>query len=221
MFSSFKSNISSNYQVSPHPVVVSGPWKVHDGKKKSTGTVASIFIFDKKFLEPQVGAFGKGSSASTKKLQEEAIERLKREASSLARLRHPSVLQVLEPVEETRSGGLMFATEHVTASLDGLLRQKDDKERGYSRASHTAVEIDELEIQKGLLQVAKGLEFMHESAGLVHGNLNPQAIYINAKSDWKISGLGFAGPPDSSETRSNLPPLALSEVLYQDPRLPP
>ena len=221
MFSSFKSNISSNYQISPHPVVISGPWKVHDGKKKSTGTVASIFIFDKKFLEPRVGAFGKGSSASTKKLQEEAIERLKREASSLARLRHPSVLQVLEPVEETRSGGLMFATEHVTASLDGLLRQKDDKERGYSRASHTAVEIDELEIQKGLLQVAKGLEFMHESAGLVHGNLNPQAIYINAKSDWKISGLGFAGPPDSSETRSNLPPLALSEVLYQDPRLPP
>lgn len=178
MFSSFKSNISSNYQVSPHPVVVSGPWKVHDGKKKSTGTVASIFIFDKKFLEPQVGAFGKGSSASTKKLQEEAIERLKREASSLARLRHPSILQVLEPVEETRSGGLMFATEHVTASLDGLLRQKDDKERGYSRASHTAVEIDELEIQKGLLQVAKGLEFMHESAGLVHGNLNPRPFIL-------------------------------------------
>jgi SCY1-like protein 2 len=82
------------------------------------------------------------------------------------------------------------------------------------------LEIDELEIQKGLLQVAKGLEFLHESAGLVHGNLNPQAIYINAKSDWKISGLGFAGPPDSTESRSSLPPLALSEVLYQDPRLP-
>jgi SCY1-like protein 2 len=82
------------------------------------------------------------------------------------------------------------------------------------------LEIDELEIQKGLLQVAKGLEFLHESAGLVHGNLNPEAIYINAKSDWKVSGLGFAGPPSSTESRSSLPPLALSEVLYQDPRLP-
>lgn len=80
--------------------------------------------------------------------------------------------------------------------------------------------MDELEIQKGLLQVAKGLEFLHESAGLVHGNLSPDAIYINAKSDWKISGLGFAGPPDASETRTSLPPLALSEVLYLDPRLP-
>lgn len=91
---------------------------------------------------------------------------------------------------------------------DGTRRRKD-------------FEIDELEIQKGLLQVAKGLEFLHESAGLVHGNLSPEAIYINSKSDWKISGLGFAGPPDSSETRTSLPPLAVSEVLYQDPRLPP
>src|SRR5690606_34212659 len=66
---------------------------------------------------------------------------------------------------------------------------------------------------------AKGLEFLHESAGLVHANLNPEVIYINAKSDWKISGLSFAAPADSG-SQSTLPPLALSEVLYHDPRLP-
>jgi SCY1-like protein 2 len=231
---SFSSNISANYQISPNPTVYSGPWKIHDAKKKSTGTPASVFIFDRKSLESRSGGFGR-SSGSSKKLQEDVIERLKREASNLARLRHPSVLQVLEPVEDTRNGGLMFATEHLTASLSGLLLEKDDQEkttRGGSRAARymvqeadgsrrrNDVEIDELEIQKGLLQVAKGLEFLHESAGLVHGNLNPEAIYINSKSDWKISGLGFAGPPDSSETKSSLPPLAVSEVLYQDPRLP-
>ncbi|GKZ83789.1 hypothetical protein AnigIFM56816_008885 [Aspergillus niger] len=232
---SLSSNISSNYHISPHPTVVSGPWKIHDGKKKSTGTTASIFIFDKKVLEPRSSGLGSRSSSSTKKLQEDVVERLKREASNLARLRHPSVLQVLEPVEETRNGGLMFATEQITASLAGLLQTKDAQEntsRIGSRSSRYMVEepdgtrrrrdleIDELEIQKGLLQVAKGLEFLHESAGLVHGNLNPEAIYINAKSDWKISGLGFAGPASSTESRSTLPPLALSEVLYQDPRLP-
>ncbi|KAL3473764.1 kinase-like domain-containing protein [Aspergillus californicus] len=238
MFSSLKSlssNISTNYQVSPHPTVVSGPWKIHDGKKKSTNTPASIFIFDKKVLDPRSSGLGGRSGASIKKLQEEVVERLKREAGNLARLRHPSVLQVLEPVEETRNGGLMFATEMVTASLAGLLQQKDTQEnsgRVGSRTSRYMVEeadgsrkrrdldIDELEIQKGLLQVAKGLEFLHESAGLVHGNLNPEAIFINAKSDWKISGLGFAGPSDSAGTKSNLPPIALSEVLYQEPRLP-
>ncbi|KAL5332634.1 kinase-like domain-containing protein [Aspergillus crustosus] len=239
MFSSLKSlssNIAANYQVSPHPTVVSGPWKIHDGKKKSTGTAASIFIFDKKVLEPRSGDLGGRSSSSIKRLQEEVVERLKREAGNLARLRHPSILQVLEPIEETRNGGLMFATEKVTASLAGLLQEKDAQEntgRVGSRTSRYMVEeadgsrrrrdldIDELEIQKGLLQVAKGLEFLHESAGLVHGNLNPEAIFINAKSDWKITGLGFAGPADSTQSRSTLPPLALSEVLHQDPRLPP
>lgn len=232
---SFSSNISANYQITPHPSVYSGPWKIHDAKKKSTGTPASVFIFDRKVLEPRSGGFGSRAGSSTKKLQEDVIERLKREASNLARLRHPSILQVLEPIEETRNGGLMFATEPLIASLSGLLMEKNQQENASgtgSRSSRYMVEeadgtrrkrdldIDELEIQKGLLQVAKGLEFLHESAGLVHGNLNPEAIYINAKSDWKVSGLGFAGPPDSSETRSSLPPLAVSEVLYQDPRLP-
>lgn len=232
---SLSSNISANYQISPNPVVVSGPWKVHDGKKKSTGTTASIFIFDRKFLEPRAGSLGGRSGSSFKKLHDEVVERLKREASNLARLRHPSILQVLEPVEETRGGGLMFATEPITASLAGLLQEEDEQYRATERESKPSnqvmedtdgryrrrdLELDELEIQKGLLQVAKGLEFLHESAGLVHGNLNPEAIYINAKSDWKISGLGYAGPADSGETRSSLPPLALSEALYQDPRLP-
>ncbi|EAW10082.1 putative protein kinase Scy1 [Aspergillus clavatus NRRL 1] len=232
---SLSSNISTNYQISPHPTAVSGPWRIHDGKKKSTGTAASIFIFDKKVLEPRSSGLGNRSSSALKKLQEDVVERLKREAGNLARLRHPSILQVLEPVEETRGGGLMFATESITTSLAGLLQAKEEQERtsrGGSRPSRYVVgepdgtrrrkdiEIDELEIQKGLLQVAKGLEFLHESAGLVHGNLNPEAIYINAKSDWKISGLGFAGPPDSSDAKSSLPPLAISEVLYQEPRLP-
>ena len=131
MFSSLKSlssNISANYQISPHPSLISGPWKIHDGKKKSTGTSASIFIFDKKVLEPRSGGLGgRSSSSSVKKLQEDVVERLKREASNLARLRHPSILQVLEPVEETRNG-LMFATEQITASLSGLLQEKDTQE---------------------------------------------------------------------------------------------
>lgn len=44
-------------------------------------------------------------------------------------------------------------------------------------------------------------------------------IYI-LQSDWKIAGLGFAGPPDTLDTPSNIPPISLSEVLYHDPRLP-
>ncbi|EFE30509.1 uncharacterized protein ARB_02671 [Trichophyton benhamiae CBS 112371] len=232
---SFSSNISNNYQYSPNPSFISGPWKVHDGKNKNSGKAVSIFIFDRKSLDPRAGGLVSRSNAtSLKKVHEEVVERLKREAANLARLRHPSILQIIEPVEDTRNGGLIFATEAVTASLSGLLQEKTDQElssRVGGRVSRHMIEeadgsrrrrdfeIDELEIQKGLLQIGKGLEFLHESAKIVHGNLTPDAIYINAKSDWKISGLSFAGPtnPDS---QSPLPSLALSEALYYDPRLP-
>jgi SCY1-like protein 2 len=168
-------------------------------------------------------------------VHEEVLDRLKKEASSLARLRHPSILELAEPVEETRSGGLMFATEPVVSSLASLLHEKDEQERSGgagSRRKRRVVdeseggqktkefEIDELEIQKGLLQLAKGLEFLHESAGLVHANLTPEAILVNTKGDWKIAGLAYCGPHQTSTAATSLSPISLHEVLNHDPRLP-
>lgn len=234
---SFTSNISANYTIAPQPSSTSGPWKIFDAKRKSTGKAASVFVFDRKALEPQTGGLGGGRSGGTslKRTYEEVVERLKREASSLARLRHPSILELAEPVEETSKGGLMFATEPVTASLASLLAEKDEQERSGGvggRGSRFVVEeqdgtrhrreleIDELEIQKGLLQLGKGLEFLHESAGLVHANLTPDAILVNAKGDWKIAGLGFCGPHETSTAATSLAPIQLFEVLNHDPRLP-
>jgi SCY1-like protein 2 len=234
-FKSFSSNITSNYDVSKQPSATVGVWTVFEAKKKGAGAQASVFIFDRKSLDVANNGFGARATSATsvRKVQDEVVERLKKEASSLARLRHPSILQLVEPVEETRSGGLMFATEPVLCSLSGALSQKDRSnsrsERTISRSASNEgtsslttqeVEIDELEIQKGLLQVAKGLEFLHDSAKLVHGNLTPDAIMINAKSDWKISGLGFAGPPDGAEGHQPIPQISLSEVLYFDSRIP-
>ena len=215
----------------------SGPWKVFDGKKKVGGKAVSVFVFDRKSLEPQGGGFSRGGGGgSLKRAHDEVVERLKKEASSLARLRHPCILELAEPVEETRNGGLMFATEPVTASLASVLDEKSQQETTGGVGGHGSryvvedtdgqgrrrrqVEIDELEIQKGLLQVGKGLEFLHESAGLVHANLTPDAIFINAKSDWKISGLGFSSPPDQTNGASSVAPISLAEVLNYDARLP-
>ncbi|KAK4070535.1 hypothetical protein Trihar35433_5002 [Trichoderma harzianum] len=122
-------NINSNYTISPNPTSTAGPWKIYDAKKKSTGKTYSAFVFDKKALDAHGSSVGKGNAASYKRSVEEVVERLKKEASSLAKLRHPSVLELVEPVEETRGGGLQFVTEAVTASLSGLLQEKDDQER--------------------------------------------------------------------------------------------
>lgn len=200
---SFSSNISANYTISSTPTADCGAWKVYDGKKKSTGRVVSIFVFERKSLDANAGGFGQRSSTSSmKKVHEEVTARVKKESNLLARLRHPSILELAEPIEDTRSGGLMFAAEPVTTSLAGLLHQKDDQEKaggvagrpsrfvvedGNGQLRQRELEIDELEIQKGLLQVAQGLEFLHASAGLVHGNLTPDSIYINAKVGFPIS----------------------------------
>ena len=236
--SSFTSNITSSYTLSPQPTSSAGPWKIFDAKRKTTSKAASVFVFDPKSLTPSGGSLSissRGGSSSLKRAYEEVLERLKREASALARLRHPCILELQEPVEETRNGGLMFVTEAVTASLASLLAEKDEQERHggvAGRGSRYVVEeadgtrkrreleIDELEIQKGLLQLGKGLEFLHESAGLVHGNLTPEAVMVNAKGDWKISGLAFCGPHDSATGASSMVPISLSEVLNLDPRLP-
>ncbi|KAK0912948.1 Protein kinase domain-containing protein ppk32 [Friedmanniomyces endolithicus] len=237
--SSFTSSISSNYTVSPQPTSTAGPWKIFDAKHKQTGKAVSVFVFDPKSLTPpggsMMGGGGRGPAASLKRAHDEVMVRLHKEASSLAKLRHPSILELQEPVEETRSGGLMFATEPVTASLAGMLHEKDEQERAGGvggRGSRYVVEeadgtrkrreleIDELEIQKGLLQLGKGLEFLHESAGLVHANLTPEAVMINAKGDWKISGLAFCGPHESSTAATSLTAISLNEALNNDPRLP-
>lgn len=193
---SFQSNIAANYSISSNASSVCGIWRVFDGKKKSTGKGVSIFVFDRKSLEPSSGGLGgRSGAAGLRKLHDEVIARIKKECSLLARLRHPCILELAEPIEDTRTG-LMFATEPITASLAGLLQEKDDQEKAGGVAGRPTrfivehadgqkrrreLEIDELEIQKGLLQVAQGLEFLHESAGLVHGNLTPEAIYVNAK----------------------------------------
>ncbi|KAG6102621.1 hypothetical protein E4U30_003839 [Claviceps sp. LM220 group G6] len=219
-------NITANYSIASTPTSTAGPWKIYDAKKRSTGKACSVFVFDRKALESHGNSLGRSGASGFRRSVDEVVERLKKEASSLAKLRHPSILELVEPVEETRGGGLQFATEPVSASLSGLLQEKDDQERSGGRASRFVtedadgvrrrreLEIDELEIQKGLLQVSQALEFLHENAGLVHGNLTPDA------SDWKLSGLSFCTPADGSTKPTSIQGISLGEVLNIDPRLP-
>ena len=154
----------------------------------------------------------------------------------MTKLRHPDILHMVEPLEETRSE-LTFVTEYVTSSLYTTLHRSSANDGRHSRnrppgTSSSAsdargeVDLDEVEIQKGVLQIARGLGFLHGPAKSVHRNLTPQAILINAKvsyllqscwrerisadpqGDWKLSGLGLTTPlqkPDGSPTRYEYP----------------
>ncbi|KAG8934229.1 hypothetical protein FRC01_004309 [Tulasnella sp. 417] len=68
-----------------------------------------------------------------------------------------------------------------------------------SSSRSAALELDEIEIQKGILQLTKGLAFLHQSARLVHSNLKIESVVLNSLGDWKICGLGLTIPFTNSD----------------------
>jgi SCY1-like protein 2 len=198
MFSKFVSSVSSNihktYDVQPNPKFHSGPWAVYDASRRATNNPrpahqnqVSVFVFEKKSLDNSTSL--RGTASSTRAKNDIVFARLKKEVSMLSRLRHPCLLEVVEPIEEIR-GTFTFVTERVISNLQLLVGgSEDDGYSDSSRGGGRRNELDELEIQSGLASLTKGLQFLHESAMVVHSNLTPQAIYINAKVDLGTMGL--------------------------------
>ncbi|KAI0637126.1 kinase-like protein [Trametes polyzona] len=183
------SNASLPSAALPSPFNV-GPWRVQSATHKVTGKRVSVWSADKR--SPDMERMGPAS-------KERTLEVLKAEASALSRLRHPSILEMVEPLEETRNE-LIFATEPVLSSLHLSIPG--------SLQYMPLVELDEVEIQKGILQLCKGLTFLHGSARLIHSNINPESVVINSAGDWKLSGLGLTIPlskADGGPTRWEFP----------------
>ncbi|KIJ17168.1 hypothetical protein PAXINDRAFT_111962 [Paxillus involutus ATCC 200175] len=179
----------SSTPVQSSPPFRVGLWRVQGATHKVTNKRVSVWTFDKRAEMEGLGPISR----------ERVLEVLKAEATALSRLRHPSILEMVEPLEETRNE-LIFATEVVLSPL----------EMSIQRGSHylPLVELDEIEIQKGIIQLCKGLSFLHSSAKLIHSNLKPDCIIINEAGDWKISGLGLTIPlttADGTPTRWEFP----------------
>lgn len=174
----FKTGIRAAYNVLDNPSFVSEPWTVYPAKHKSSNRIVSVFIFDKLKFESQVHRMCQMSSlaanSSPKKVIKECYELIKFEVNQLSKLRHPQILTTLEPLEETKTK-FIFATEAVVSDLN-TVASKD---------------LDELSIQKGLLQVAKGLQFIHNQCNIIHLNIQPSSIFINTQGDWKLAGFTF------------------------------
>ncbi|KJA27330.1 hypothetical protein HYPSUDRAFT_35179 [Hypholoma sublateritium FD-334 SS-4] len=192
-------NTSLSTSSPPTPTFHIGLWKVQSGWHKTTTKRVSVWSFDKR--GPDMERLGQQG-------RDRVIEVLKAEASALGRLRHPSILEMVEPLEETRSE-IVFATEPILSSLQLAIPDATGRQS-------PSVELDEIEIQKGILQLCKGLSFLHTSAKLVHSNVCPESVVINGAGDWKIAGLGLTIPlQTSSGTPSNW------EFPTFDGRVPP
>ncbi|XP_056877979.1 SCY1-like protein 2 isoform X1 [Takifugu flavidus] len=208
--------VTREFEVGRH-IASGGPglcWRIYDGTKKSTKQEVAVFVFDKKMIDKY-----------QKFEKDQIIDSLKRGVQQLTRLRHPRLLTVQHPLEESRDC-LAFCTEPVFASLSNVLGQWDNL------PSPVPTDIKEyklfdVETKYGLLQISEGLSFLHSGVKMVHGNLCLENVILNKSGSWKIMGFDFsisaANPSDSEpkytckEWDPNLPPLCLPNPEYLAP----
>uniref|UniRef100_A0A8C7DX60 SCY1 like pseudokinase 2 n=1 Tax=Naja naja TaxID=35670 RepID=A0A8C7DX60_NAJNA len=189
-------------------------WKIFNGFKKSTKQEVAVFVFDKKLMDKY-----------QKFEKDQIIDCLKRGVQQLTRLRHPRLLTVQHPLEESRDC-LAFCAEPVSASLANILGNWENLPSPLP-SDIKEYNLYDVETKYGLLQVSEGLSFLHSSVKMVHGNLTPENIILNKSGAWKIMGFDFCiqsiNPSEqepkfsSKEWDPNLPSLCLPNPQYLAP----
>ncbi|CRK88468.1 CLUMA_CG002209, isoform A [Clunio marinus] len=151
-------------------------WRVFKGTKKSTKQEAAIFEFQKK----QLDRFSKDD-------KEQLLEILRRGVVQLTKIRHPHVLTVQHPLEESRDS-IAFATEPVFASLANILGNHHNMPHPNSLNSYKLHDVD---TKYGLIQICEGIQFLHSDVKLLHRNICPESIIVNQQGAWKIFGFDY------------------------------
>jgi eukaryotic-like serine/threonine-protein kinase len=111
---------------------------------------------------------------------EEYVERFRREARSVAQLSHPNIVTVIDRGEDAGRQYIVF--EYVEGeNLKQLL------ERTGPMSVHQALEM--------ALQMARALSFAH-GRGLIHRDVKPQNVLLNAEGQAKMTDFGIARSVD-------------------------
>lgn len=208
--------VTREFEVGRH-IASGGPglcWRIYNGTKKSTKQEVAVFVFDKKMIDKY-----------QKFEKDQIVDSLKRGVQQLTRLRHPRLLTVQHPLEESRDC-LAFCTEPVFASLSNVLGQWENLPSPLPN-DIKEYKLYDVETKYGLLQISEGLSFLHSGVKMVHGNLCPENIILNKSGSWKIMGFDFSissnNPSDAEpkytckEWEPNLPPLCLPNPEYLAP----
>ncbi|GMT32625.1 hypothetical protein PFISCL1PPCAC_23922, partial [Pristionchus fissidentatus] len=153
-------------------------WKIYSGKKKSTQQPVAVWLFERRDMDKW-----------SKEDKEEFLNTIKKGVSTLTRLRHPRLLVVEHPIEESRDS-LAFCTEPVFASLANCMGKRENFSNEPSHLTDFA--FHDVEIRHGLLQISEALAFLHIDARMLHRNVCPESIIINDRGAWKLGGFDFA-----------------------------
>lgn len=182
-------------------------WKIYSGTKKSTGQEASIFLLEKRQFDRY-----------SKEDREEIFEIARRGVTQITKIRHPQVLTVQHPLEESRES-FAFATEPVYASLANVLGDTTNiPSQVISELGNYS--LYETEIKYGLLQLIEGIQFIHNETKLVHRNISPHSVVLNSHGIWKIFGFDYCVSSENAnryDYNPNQNILAIPSLEYTAP----
>ena len=106
-------------------------------------------------------------------MRDDAIKTIKKDPMGIKLLRHPTVLNLVEPPGEDDKY-LVMITEGIECSL-ACLTQTDTKD--YLREKIPSY----LEIKVMMLELLEALNFMHQNAKCVHASLSPENLYLTVQ----------------------------------------
>ncbi|XP_058803875.1 SCY1-like protein 2 [Phymastichus coffea] len=207
--------VTREFEATAH-ICSAGPgllWKVYSGFKKSTKQKAAIFVFEKRLLDQW----------TDKTTRDIILDTLRKGVVQLTKLRHPQILTVQHPLEESRDS-LAFATEPVFASLANILGFVDNLPQS-AQATFRDYKILDLEIKFGLYQLGESLAFLHNDVKMLHRNLCPESIVVNDHGDWKIFGFDYCSINQTPEDKpswacidnNSIPSTVRTPIYYQAP----
>lgn len=182
-------------------------WKVFSAVKKSSREPAAVFLFEKRVLDRW-----------SRPDRDRMLELLRHGVCQLTKLRHPIVLTVQHPLEESRES-LAFATEPVFASLADIL-DRNDNQCSVTPSDLAQYTLDDIEVKYGLYQIGVCLSFIHERADMVHGSVCPSSVIINRCGAWKLFAFEFSiAKADCTEQTRSMPKYSVDSHACTQPSL--
>jgi serine/threonine-protein kinase len=136
----------------------------------------------------------------------ETIARFRREADTLARLRHPNIISALEA---GRVGSELFMVMELAEgmSMEAMLRQRQGNGMGMFPVESV------LRIAK---QACSGLAAAH-AIGVVHRDIKPSNLMVSARGHLTIVDFGIARLLEDNSPRLTAPSQTIGSPLYMSP----
>lgn len=181
------SQLLKNYNVEKECFLTAGYnnyWKVYKGVHKERKIDVSVFVFEKKNVE-------KFSN------KDEIMNVIRKESQALAKYKHPNILSLVEPLLEDKQS-IIFVTEPITNSVSSWIETTSPSK---------------LEIKVLITEICNSVLFLHEDAKVIHLSLIPDCIFLNEKSQIKLSGFNFSlSDPTDITTELKLSSLTINAL---------